>query len=671
MIARIQPGTYKFMLFLMTIGLTAFFGWSVWTSTVSLAKTASRSGWPEVIGLPASSMPASPVTFTIACLKHDSCRTQLATTLVKRLNPYLTASTGIALLLLPFWWVLLTPRNRMLYNSRWASLGQLGRDSFELSDKRIGQTLQLAHSWAYYPPLNKTRHGYTKLPAWGEKAGPKGGKVIAVATKKNKRELAHVLVVGPTRSGKGLMITQNLLTWTGNAIINDPKGENHSLTATWRAANGQRILVIDPSGNGDCFDPIKGMQRSPEALKAAADLILKVSEEKEKVFAERASMAVLAVFHAAMHQDRASLPYLFEVTSSSLIGFVERLREVEHPEVQRLLEAFIGKKAKAFTGVGDDKFLDSAWATLTTKLGTLLSSGVLRASSRNDFEARDFLFEPTTLYLRFSEVDLPFTKTYLELVWLSLTSSLIVAADARGGTLPIKTLLMLDEAKAVPMPRLADFSSTIAGRGLTLMVFVQDLSQLEAAYGEENAQTIMANCKTHVYFKTPEQKTRKMLSERCGKLMISDKQVTTNPHGASRTFRSLERELITPDEVERLHDENVIVFMDNQYPILGRRLNYLEHPLWSKVQRLRVSDTQILDGTAEKTAVLIPPSDDAPSVVGLEDAPLDGAPEGTGVALTEIDPEADSEEQEIAESRSKKSRQKKNLRVKLQNQRNF
>jgi type IV secretory pathway TraG/TraD family ATPase VirD4 len=131
----------------------------------------------------------------------------------------------------------------------------------------------------------------------------------------------------------------------------------------------------------------------------------------------------------------------------------------------------------------------------------------------------------------------------------------------------------------------------------------------------------------------------------------------------------LERELITPDEVERLHDENVIVFMDNQYPILGRRLNYLEHPLWNQAQLLQVLVNKKLDEAAAKMAS--PPSDDASTVVGLADAPLDGGPEGTDVELTEADPEADSEEAEIAESKSKKSRQKKKSRVTLQNQRNF
>lgn len=35
----------------------------------------------------------------------------------------------------------------------------------------------------------------------------------------------HMLVVGPTRSGKGLHLTQTLLQWPGAALIIDPKGE--------------------------------------------------------------------------------------------------------------------------------------------------------------------------------------------------------------------------------------------------------------------------------------------------------------------------------------------------------------------------------------------------------------------------------------------------------------
>jgi len=46
----------------------------------------------------------------------------------------------------------------------------------------------------------------------------------------------HVLLVAPTRSGKGVgLVLPTLLSWTQSAIIHDIKGENWALTAGWRA----------------------------------------------------------------------------------------------------------------------------------------------------------------------------------------------------------------------------------------------------------------------------------------------------------------------------------------------------------------------------------------------------------------------------------------------------
>src|SRR5260221_9122175 len=38
-----------------------------------------------------------------------------------------------------------------------------------------------------------------------------------------RRELGSVLIVGPTRSGKGLLATSQLLTWGGSVVVNDIK----------------------------------------------------------------------------------------------------------------------------------------------------------------------------------------------------------------------------------------------------------------------------------------------------------------------------------------------------------------------------------------------------------------------------------------------------------------
>jgi type IV secretion system protein VirD4 len=593
--SRVHPNTYKILFSLLTLLALTLWGWHYYDHLSLTGSRALQMGWPKVVHSPAKLEP-----FLVACSFKISCLKGVHLRALQSTNPYVDGATVLVLLIAPFWWILLSPRKRMLYNSRWATPAKLARVSFKTSDPKLEQGLQIAHAWAHYPELRKNRHGYLTLPSWGDKPGPKGGRVIAVTTDKRKRELSHTLIVGPTRSGKGLMITQNLLVWRGNAIINDPKGENHCLTAAFRQQYlEQRIFVIDPRGFGDRYDPFVALQHSPESLRAAARTVLEVEKLREPVFAERATNALYAMFRAAMLANKSTIPFLRWVTKHGLFACIQLLVQWEDEEINTALADFLGEdptKMNFSKSPNELRFLMAAWATLTTKLQPLFSPGVLASSSGNDLTVADLLGpSPCTVYLRFAETDLAFTRTYLGLVWQSFSKALIESADQIGGVLPIKTLLMLDEAKAVPMPELADSVSTLAGRGLTAMIFVQDLSQLNAAYGEENAQTVVANCKTHVYFKTPEQSTRRLISERAGKLMLADKHLQKSKDGYAVTYRSLERELITPDEVERLHDENVIVFMDNQLPILARRTSYLEHPAWKHAGRLAPLEVKKID----------------------------------------------------------------------------
>ena len=65
---------------------------------------------------------------------------------------------------------------------------------------------------------------------------------------------SHVLLCAKTRSGKGrALITNNLLLWPGSIFVNDPKGENASVTAARRGNGskhaterlGQKVCVLD------------------------------------------------------------------------------------------------------------------------------------------------------------------------------------------------------------------------------------------------------------------------------------------------------------------------------------------------------------------------------------------------------------------------------------------
>ncbi len=62
-----------------------------------------------------------------------------------------------------------------------------------------------------------------------------------------RRELGNMLVTAPTRGGKGLLATAQLLTWPGSVIVNDIKGDLFDLTAGYRRTLG-KVIVIDPPG---------------------------------------------------------------------------------------------------------------------------------------------------------------------------------------------------------------------------------------------------------------------------------------------------------------------------------------------------------------------------------------------------------------------------------------
>ena len=271
-----------------------------------------------------------------------------------------------------------------------------------------------------------------------------------------------------------------------------------------------------------------------------------------------------------------------------LPGFVRELLTVPDAEVRQNLTDFLGKSPDLFKPdeAMQDRFLSSCWSTITARLFPLFSPGILASAGGSDFYAEDLLLKPTSLYLCFAETDLEFTKTYLQLVWLSITSTLIEIGDRMMGDTPQRVMFGLDEAGVVPIPRLPQLLATIAGRGMSALVYVQDEQQLEAAYGEEGAHVIVTNCDAQVYYAPRDIITQKNLSMRCGQMVVAVQHKSRTEGKLTMRWASEERELLTPDEARLLHEENVIVIYGNRYPLLGRRLNFTKHPYWKKAQLL-------------------------------------------------------------------------------------
>src|SRR5438105_4193162 len=58
---------------------------------------------------------------------------------------------------------------------------------------------------------------------------------LTVRPTKRRREIGNLLIVAPTRSGKSLLATSQLLSWKHSVIVNDVKGELFQATAGYRS----------------------------------------------------------------------------------------------------------------------------------------------------------------------------------------------------------------------------------------------------------------------------------------------------------------------------------------------------------------------------------------------------------------------------------------------------
>lgn len=404
------------------------------------------------------------------------------------------------------------------------------------------------------------------------------GRLIGVlAGFEGRREMGNFLVCGPTRSGKSLHLISNLLPWLGSAIALDVKGELYRLTAGERKERGQDVYVLDPQGRGKRYDPFRELSYSPEALRSAVQLVMEPEKERQPIFAQRAANALYAAVLGARIEGRPTLPYVRELTSEGAVAFVERLASLGDPEVRRALVDFLNVppeqlKPDAFEGRG---FLPDAWGTLTAKLQPFFADGVLKMCGGSDFEAAALVREPSTLYLMFAEGELRYTSKIFQVVMLALITGLIRQADLEPDEERVPMLLALDEAGRTPIPGLDDLVSTISGRGMSALIYVQDLGQLEAAYGRHEAQVIRSGCHSQVYYPPNDQDTAAHISRRCGQTSVEDIHVS-GTFGEKRSYGQRARELITPDEVMQMPNEHVIVFAGRKPPIMGHRLEWFD-----------------------------------------------------------------------------------------------
>ena len=413
-------------------------------------------------------------------------------------------------------------------------------------------------------------------PPDGLLLGRRNGHFVSVRKTAERREHGNLLVVAPTRAGKGLLAVSQLLSWKHSVIVNDIKGELFAQTAGYRSTLGT-VFVIDPTGVGHCFDPLHGKHTEDEFYSSASSLLFE-AEEKERIFTQRATVMLTQLFLASRKEAITPFLYARYLIRSGLTHAAARLDQIDPALATQFLENTFAKANLT------DRFLVSCWGTLTTRLRPLLTETVIRSLTRADFTPEALLRsdKPVSVYIRWPEKDLLVLSPLVRLVWGSLIDELITIYDKAQGEGCHPVLLLVDEAGRTAIPHLSDHATTVAGRGISLAMFVQSLSQLETIYGRSRAQTLKDNMDTQLYYPPTDLTTAKYLEDSLGS-QSGFARSTTSRDGAEASEGLAERPvpLLTAQEIKQLKDEDIIGFHRRLPPFQINRLD------WRRDERLQ------------------------------------------------------------------------------------
>jgi type IV secretion system protein VirD4 len=425
--------------------------------------------------------------------------------------------------------------------------------------------------------------------------------VLRVRPTTTRRELGNVLITAPTRGGKGLLATSQLLTWPHSVIVNDIKGELYTQTAGYRSRLG-KVFVIDSKGVGHRYDPLLRKHTEDELLSAATHLLFE-AEERDKVFTQRAITMLTQLLLAARTEEHAPLPYVRYMIRSPLPAVAARLNAIAPDLATQFLQA--GYEDVNF----DNKFLISAWETVTSRLKPLLTETVVRSLAGTDFTPQEVMCsaQPVTVYLRWPERDLLALSPLVRLMWGTLIDGLITTYDQAQGRNCNPVLLLIDEAGRTAIPSLSDHATTVTGRGISLWLAIQDLNQLDAVYGKARAHVLRNNMDSQCFFRPNDLYTAEYL-ERCLGRKSDYAHSQTIREGDETSEGRMEQgiPLLTAQEIMQLRDEDIIVYHRQLPPIRATRMDWRHFPVLRARQAIPPPALSPLPDFAEELPALTP-----------------------------------------------------------------
>ena len=450
----------------------------------------------------------------------------------------------------------------------------------------------------------------TPEKAEGVILGEYQGKTVCMP--KDTRLNKHIAICGASGTMKSRAVIRNALFQAlkndESVVIADPKADLYRDTAELFRANGYEVKVFNlvSPANSDSWNCMSDLGGDTLLAQVLTNVIIgNTSSGKGDHFWDNGEGNLLKALVLYVAQDPNKTP-----EEKNLPAVYRLLTQNSENELTKLFARLpIDHPAKApfnLFAQSSETVRSGIILGLGTRLQVMQNKAVQNITSRSDIDLTAPGRKKCAYYLILSDQDT--TMAFLSSLFFSfLMIKLTRYADTcKGGRCTVPVNLILDEFNNIGKLGGAEdgsdftrFLSVCRSRDIRVMLAVQSLGQLQNRYPNNLWAEIIGNMDIQLMLGCTDEVSAKYFSNRCGEMSIEVNTTMTMRRTITIAqiipqYRNVEgtgrRKLLTPDEVLRIPNEQLLCIVRGCNVLMLDKLDYTKHPYSKMIREVSVYD---------------------------------------------------------------------------------
>ncbi|MCW3127763.1 MAG: recombinase [Bacteroidetes bacterium] len=423
---------------------------------------------------------------------------------------------------------------------------------------------------AFIESVKSTDHSYHASfePATAVLSTSNHGFCIGREQISRKDSTRSMLCVSPTGGGKSQVVAiPSLLQAKASFCVSDSSGELFAYTAGDLASRGYKIIRInfsDPSISS-FYNPLAHCDVN-DCYKIADTLIRTTTPQSSESFWVQSAISLIGLVACAlMHGDKryahfANVRRVIQLLSTSPQSVDRIIASSGNPQIIIDYKSFLKYEEKVRMNIQ---------ASALTALLPFASPSVALVTSNDEIKWQELRARKVAIFLNCFTADSKFLSPLISLFFLQL-SRFIMSAIPNSKTDNYIFLILDEFASLHAIPDFGLFISNCRKFLSGAQMHIQSLSQLYSCYSQSEAQTIIANSYSRLYFGGVAHGTATQVAAELGKYEFDSE------HGHRV------RELLTPDQIRTLPSDKGIFICGNYKPTLLTLTPAYKHPYFKR-----------------------------------------------------------------------------------------